>query len=371
MTLKTLRIALLAATIAVAGCSSSDDGSDAAANDDTTSTSATRPPETTAPVDEVEEEAEEEGETQGTPQEPSPGTHSAGAVTITATLCTIDGTTFTGTSSSRVLPTLAWAGGQVYLANEEGQVLRFDASTDEGCRLTLDETWGDGGSYTPEEAQSAVEVAGDRVFMSGGVFETEVVSASTGASYTCAVSGTVVPRPDAATGIAFFPGSAIKHVDFTDTNCTVTEPSPLAASLPFQNQNAAAAHFLADGVLVAGGELPEGHKVIAFGPDGAELWRHGSDGNDDQRYGWVHGIAPCAGGICTVDTNYKRLQVLRGDGGWVTSANLNDLLGLPGSAWWQDIDVDDQGRLWMPVGAGRTDGDGADGFVFLVTVEGL
>lgn len=325
-------------------------------------------------TDEPEDEAEPDPAGEGTPQDPQPMSHTAGTLTVSAVRCTVDGPAFVADRSSDAMPGVAVAGDQVYLTNGEGEVLRFTAATDDGCTLTIDDTWGQGGIFTPtRDRQSAVDIVGDRLAISGAVFETEVVDVITGGTYACGVPGTTVIRPDGGSGVAFFPGSAIREVTFSDTGCTVDDPAPLAAQLPFDTQTLTAGHFLDDGTLLAGGSLPGNTAVVAaFAPDGTELWRHGSEDDGhvgDQRYGWVHGITSCGPGVCTVDTNFRRLQVLDAAGGWLTSVDLNDLLGVQ-RAWWEAVADDDQGRLWMPVGASRQDGDVADGFLFLVTFEG-
>ena len=318
---------------------------------------------------------------EGTPQDPQAGVHQAGTLTVTATRCDIVGTTIAGdesSSSSQVNPAIAVLGDQVYLANDAGQVLRFLADTSAGCTLTLDETWGEAGVFTPTEEQDALNIADTgRLVMSGSVFEAQVVDTATGASYACDVTGEVEISPDGTTGVAFFPGSPLRAVAFGDTTCTVTDPAPVAASLPFDNMTILSGLLRADGSMVVGGNLPEPNRatiVAAYDAAGAEAWRQGTEDPDDfgdQNYGWVHAVSTCgAAGICTLDTNFRSLQVLDANGAFLTAVDLNETHGIE-RAWWEDMEADDQGRLWMPVGAGREDGDLVDGFVFLMTFDGI
>ena len=320
----------------------------------------------------------EEAAAEGVPQDPQPGVHNAGALTISAQRCAIEGAEFVGDSASRVMPGIAVFGDQVYLSNAEGQTLRFLADTSAGCTITLDPTWGDGGVYTPESEQDALNIAlgTGRLVMSGSVFEAEVVDTTTGASYVCDVTGEVEITGDGSLGVAYFPGSAIRQVNFTDTGCTVDDPAPQASSLAYENQTILAGQFTLDGQFVTGGNLPGNiAQVISYTQDGSEVWRQGESAPDsfgDQRYGWVHAISLCGAtpAICTLDTNFRRLQVLNADGTWVTSADLNELLDIE-SAWWEDMEFDEGGRIWMPVGGGRDEGDLSDGFLFLLTLEGI
>lgn len=341
-----------------------------------TEAAATEAPTTETPA--TEAAANEAAATDGTRQDPQPGVHSAGALTITAQRCTIDGAEFVGDSSSRVMPGIAVLDPHVYLSNADGQTLRFVADTTAGCALTIDPTWGDAGTYTPASAQDALNIAQatGRLVMSGSVFESEVVDTTTGASYVCDASGKVEITPDGSLGVAYFPGSAIRQVNFTDTGCTVDDPAPQAASLAYEHQTILSGQFAPGGQFVTGGILPGNlAQVIAYTEDGAEVWRQGESDPDsfgDQRYGWVHAVSLCGAtpAVCTLDTNFRRLQVLDPAGTWVTSADLNELLDIE-SAWWEDMEFDAAGRIWMPVGAGRDEGDLADGFLFLLTLDGI
>ena len=401
-------LVLLVLAMVATACGGDDDGADTAADPEPTTEFESPEPAEAAPEPEPEPTKSETEEpasgtlstesqsteaaptatpeptetfAEGTPQDPQAGVHQAGTLTVTATRCEIVGTTIAGdesSSSSRVNPAIAVQGDQVYLANDAGQVLRFTADTSAGCTLTLDETWGEAGTYTPTEEQDALNIADTgRLVMSGSVFEAEVVDTATGASYACDVTGEVEISPDGTTGVAFFPGSPLRAVEFGDTTCTVIDPAPLAASLPFDNQTILSGMINPDGSMVVGGNLPEPNRatiVAAYDPAGTELWRQGTEDPDDfgdQNYGWVHAVSRCgAAGICTLDTNFRALQVLDANGAFLTAVDLNATHGIE-RAWWEDMEADDQGRLWMPVGAGREDGDLVDGFVFLMTFEGI
>lgn len=300
------------------------------------------------------------------------GVHRAGPLTVTAVRCDLGATRFDAESSSEAMTGVAVHDDHVYATNADGQVLRFvvDELTAETCRLSLDPTWGEAGTYTADDEVTKVSVSGTgRVLLSGSVYGVETVDARTGASTTCSGAGDYVVAPDGTTGLGFFPGRPLKAITFAETSCQVEEPAPAAAALPFAEPTVTALAYLEGGDLLVGGKFTSGdHGVARLAPGGKVRWAHGDGAASPQDFGWVHGVAPCGDGFCAVDTNFKRLQVLGAGGGWLTSVDLNETLGLSTGAWMDHLEADDEGRLWLPVGISRDGQDAADGALFVVHV---
>lgn len=351
-------VAVLAAGLVLTSCSSDDPTEAAAAPTSTDSSAASEAPEpdtSTSP-----------SPTEDAPAPPiSSGRHEAGALSAQFLACEVRGASFSAPDSNKVVPGLAADGDLLYVLDAEGRVHRFTTSLGGSCTLDLDTSWAEAGVYTPRAEQvSAISVAGGRMALSGGVFGLEVLDLATMTSVQCAGAGTFRLSRDGRTGLGHFPGSPLKQLVVNDTNCQVTDAA-VGKELPFAEGTVQALAYDGKELLLAGPDADETVKVARASGTGAVKWLHGAE-TDEARFGWVHGIAPCGPGVCTVDTNYKRMQLRDADGTWMTSIDLQDVLQVDGSAWWTGVAPTHRGGLWMSMGVTPTGGSQAVGAIVRV-----
>lgn len=306
------------------------------------------------------------GETEKTPALSS-GTHRAGMLSANFDVCKIEGAEFRSTSNSEAIPGMASYGDHLYVLDADGNVRRFTHQLDDSCVLTLDADWADGGVHTTNaEDVSNISISeSGRMLLSGGVFGVESVDLATMASMECAGAGSFVLAPDGKSGLGYFPGSALKEIRFTDTNCQIGE-AELPGQLPFDDGTVQALTWIDGNLVAAGPDQDKNIKIAQVSPRGKVEWLGGAE-SDEARFGWVHGVAACTPGVCAIDTNYRRMQIRDTDGAWLTSVDMSEALSISGSAWWTHLEPAERGGNWLAVGVTPTGSDEAEGFVVHVS----
>jgi len=268
------------------------------------------------------------------PLTPTPAPQTQGDITLTAVACTTEGHAFLHDSNMRIFQDIVHIGDHLYIVNHAGHVLRFGMNLADGCVLTLDTTWGEGGALElPREAKSISRLSDTRLVASTGVFGSYVVNTENGeVAYTCDTrpQGYVRVSPNGDFGLGSFVSAEIARLTFTDSGCS--------AEVWEHNTPLAGVNFIgfAGDLILAGGRLEEEHdgrqptNVVAFNAAGEEVWRQGNltSASADDGYGWVHGLDPCSQGICVIDSNFRSLHILDLEGNHLGKFNLSNLFDM-------------------------------------------
>ncbi len=340
-----------AASLAMAACGSgSDSGGDlsseaAPSTSEATATTAAEAPTTEVDEDTAEDEPEDEPETEEE-AEPEPmavrepltlATVSAGPISVTPTVCTVEGAELQGASGAE---SIAFAGDHLFVANDAG-VLAFAFSGGADCTLTLDTTKGAAGVMTPDDHLDSLAGTPDGRLVASGVLGTMVYDIEPGFSYECDMTGYVSVSPDGTTAITNFPGrDAVEVWNLTDTNCDETGSMTFDGIPDVKFVTYDGADFL------VGGSNAEETVVVSRYRGGAPVWTAGSDdtGADDW-WGWVHGMAPCGRFTCMIDTNTNALALVDDAGTVAAAFEFSDLIGIRG--WIEPIVVGPDGAAYV------------------------
>lgn len=294
-------------------------------------------------------------------------------LTLTAERCTIEGHAFTGTSTMETIGNFEVFHGQLWIVDGDENVRRFDMDLTDGCRLTLDTTFGEGGVMDFERDADTISSGGDTLVVSTGLFEAYVFGADGTMRYTCDAPslGHVYVHPTGEWALASFMRSEFNRVTFGDEACEVERG---AVEFPVFRSGQRLA-FIGDQTIIGGtlAEEYDGRNPLSVGAaDGDGLaWRHGNITVrfDDAGYGYVHAIEGCGDYICVLDSNMRRMQVVRPDGsGWQT-VEIDDVLGFR-YPWLEDMDVADDGTVFIVAAQERDDDESEeniDGFIAVLT----
>ncbi len=385
-------VSVLASALAAGACQPSEpappaEGTSQAAAVDDGSAAAAAEPEATEEIAEEETPAEpvaeepaaeptwEEQVAASEPLAPQVVPQTVGEITLTAQPCTIEGYTFVDDSSMDVIGAFEVVGDAAYIVDPESNVRRFTIAdtADGGCSLTLDASFGRGGVMDFERDIESISSSNDgTVIMSNGVFESQILSGSTGVLLSpCEARshGFVVLHPAGGWGLGRYVSPEVKRVTLSPDGCTA-EPWPWQS--PFQGLSAVG--FVGD-LIIAGGSLAEEvngrrpHVLVAFDTGGNEVWRQGNveESFADDGYGWFHAIEACPWGVCVLDSNFRALHLVTAGGTHVGKVALGDLLGLR-YAWFADLDVVGD-TVWIVAGQERGDSDVYEGLVYRITAQ--
>jgi len=289
----------------------------------------------------------------------------AGPITATATVCTVEGAPLKGGTS--VVSSLAFSKDHAFIAGDE-KVLAFTVAADaNSCTLALDtgldpKIAKDGALDIGTVPMDTVSATPTGRVVTSGVLGTKVFDLDKGTSYVCDdVTGNVIVHPSGTYAYRWFPGSPVKRIELGDTKCTLGPD----VVLPFAE--AQFVGFDGDAVLVGGKDASDvvtAAKVV----DGTPVWQHSNpEASAEDTLGWVHGMAKCGDRYCTADTNFDRTLVLGADGAHQASFPMSKMLGLP-RGFVQTMVPGPDGAPYVLDSV--TDGDSTFGFVARIDVTG-
>jgi hypothetical protein len=275
---------------------------------------------------------------------------SAGPLQVTASQCTVEGipngVPGAGIESLAIDATHAFvptAGGVAALAFTGGA----------GCSMVLDPTVGDAGLLATDDEVSTVSVSAGGRLAAGGVFGTTVFDVAAGQSYACdQATGDVEISDDGALLMTSFPGADVEQFALSDTTCGEATVVAVPADV-------VDVYYVAfDGAdLFLGGQGPDDTVYATRVAGGAVQWKVGNPETGGPGWiGWVHGMAPCDGGFCIVDTNTDKLIVTDAAGVLRAEFAISDLIGE--RMFYDDLEVGADGALYLLATDGADDGAG-------------
>lgn len=312
---------------------------------------------------------------------PAPVPQTGGPITLTATVCTLDGPPIIGDDSFRSIGPAAWASdGSLYVLDHEARLRRYTIAPGEACVLTMDTTLGDGGRLSLGEGlghvpESLVADAHGHVFVSSAMHGTDRITGTT-VDYHCdATRGDLTVAPSGTDGFTVFGSGPIRRVTFTDAGCTVAD---WAATDMFESVDSVsfvdATHVLVGGHASASSSP---HLARIYGVDGTPAGAAFGDTTGalsaDDHFCHVHGAVSCGERLCVLDGNCRSLRVFGGsDHAIVAELDLSHLVGVT-YPWFSGLSEVRDGTAYLTViqqrGAAHPRPDIYDGFV--VRVSGL
>ena len=322
---------------------------DPPATDPLATDAATTVPETTVPP------AEDLPTLAFTPQ-------SAGPLQVTASQCTVEGIP-DGVPGASV-ESFAIDATHAYVPTEGGvAVLAFTAGAD--CSMTLDASIGDGGVLTTPDEVDSVAVSATGRLAAAGLFNTTVFDVAAGLSYTCdQVTGDVDITADGTQVMTSFPGSPVEQYSLGDTTCGEATTVALPADI-------VDVYYVAyDGTdLFLGGQGPDDTIYAGRASGGALQWKVGNaEVGGPGWIGWVHGLVPCDGGYCIVDTNTDKLIVTDAAGVLRAEFSISALIGE--RMFYETAELGPDGALYVLATDSAPDGaGGSNEGNYLVRIE--
>ncbi|MEB2310654.1 MAG: hypothetical protein OZ921_00250 [Sorangiineae bacterium] len=321
----------------------------------------------------------EEQVKQSAPLAFNPAPQTAAGKTVQATLCKFPGAGLLDRSASKVIQALEVVGERLLVVDAKGVLHGFKLSTTGGCTLTVDGSFGAGGTLTLERPIEHLSKADSGLVMASGIFGSYALEDGRRV-YDCKATGDFELAASGKWGIVPWVNSTVEYVELTRSSCkskdwALKDLSDAAKRKgPFTNVNTAAIvgdKIYLGGVLAEKVEGREPRVVIIFDKAGRELGRFGDPGKGfgDDSFGWVHGIAACGKNLCVVDSNFRRMSIWSTDGKrFIGAVKLDRLFGSPNSVvWTNDVTRAQDGALYISAGVSRTGGKVAEGHVFRVT----
>lgn len=290
---------------------------------------------------------------------------SAGPLEVTASQCTVDG--IADGVSGAAIDSIAFDANRAYVPAEGGvAVLSFAPGP--ACSMVLDPTVGVGGLLATDDDVDSVSVSSSGRLVATGVFGSTVFDTTSGGSYTCdEATGTSDILPGGSGLVTWFPGSPVEQFDLTDVACGAAAPVAIPSELTDVVFVAAASSDAGD--LFMGGESLDGSIVGVRSIDGMLQWRIGNVETGGPGWiGWVHGMAPCSGGYCLLDTNTDKLIVVDAVGALRAEFAVSALIGARMS--YAALEPGPDGALYLLATDSAADGEGGtiDG-VYVVRIE--
>ncbi|MEL7207594.1 MAG: hypothetical protein AAGK32_05085, partial [Actinomycetota bacterium] len=283
------------------------------------------------------------------------GTAEAAGMTWTAQQCAFPDGHRIGDRASEHFSSLAVTGDGVFLAGQDGTegtgLAKYQPTAGgDGCVLTVDASWGDGGVlHFDREIDYVTGSPSGRLAASRSVFTTWIVDGASGASIECDGGDRTDLSPDGAVAYGHFPGSPeLDRYEIDGSGCVVTSGAVTVAS----QDNPTAGGWIDDDLYLIGGFNDEGASVTALDRSGNERWRAGGSRIDDGEtgYGTITAVAPCGPHVCVLDSNFRDVHVLeRGGGEQIGLLDLRELSGLPIN-WFNDLATGPDGALWVAAG---------------------
>lgn len=290
---------------------------------------------------------------------------SAGPLEITASQCTVAG--IADGVSGAAIDSIALDATRAYVP-AEGGVAVLSLVAGPACSMTLDPTVGTDGLLATGDDIDSVAVSPTGRLVATGLFGTTVFDTTTGGSYTCdEATGTSDIFLDGSGLVTWFPGSPVEQFELTGDACGAAAPVAIPTELTDVVFVAAASSDAGD--LFVGGESLDGSIVGGRSIGGALQWRIGNVETGGPGWiGWVHGMAPCNGGYCLLDTNTDKLIVVDAVGALRAEFAVSALIGARMS--YAALEPGPDGALYLLATDSAADGAGGtiDG-VYVVRVE--
>jgi alpha-tubulin suppressor-like RCC1 family protein len=258
---------------------------------------------------------------------PTPHPVTVGRRTLGAERCVLDGPAILGSSTSTVLPSVAFdRRGALYLVDGEQHLRRYAPVRGDECHFTPDAAFGEVGVLTLPSTVSRVSVDARGAVVASGVLGSFVVEDGA-VSQRCnsGSHGYVTMSSRAGEGLGVFPGAPVRSVSYGGSACEIT---PWAYENAFGSVMAVA--FDRRDVVLAG-SMPDrgGNFVAVYDAQGHERRRFGNArATEADGFCWVHGVTACDAGYCVVDTNCDRVAMWSRRGEHLGNARASDLLGL-------------------------------------------
>lgn len=272
----------------------------------------------------------------------------AGPLTVTPNQCEIEGLdpqTDVAWENLALSPTHAFV-------PDDGRVAALAFEAGPACTLTLDTTVGEAGVLVPGDEIDYVAVSQDNTVIASGVFGSTVFEVPLGQSFPCDASGAVTITADGtqvATQFGLSPGEVY---GLSDTTCTASGEVVLPADLV--DLYYLRAH---DGGYFMGGRGDDDTVYAQFVRDGVTQWRVGNPDIGEQGWiGWVHGMAPCNGGYCIVDTNTDSLIITDAAGAIRADFEITAIIG--SRLYYSDLQAGPDGAVYLLVTDSADDGQG-------------
>ncbi len=297
-----------------------------------------------------------------TPIVPSPAPQSAGPLSLTATICTLDGTPIIGDDSFRSIGPAAWSSdGALYLLDNDARLRRYTIAPGDGCSLTLDTTMGEGGRLNLGEGlggrpESVVADANGHVYVSSSMRGTDRITGTT-VDYHCETTGTLSISPNGRDGISVWGSGPAKHVTFTDSGCTTEDWS---ATDIFPRVDSAS--FVDATHVLVGGHAEESsapHLVrlydIGGRPSGPAFGDTTGEMNADDHFCHVHSAVSCGERTCVLDGNCRALRVFDRSRATVGEIDLSHLVGV-NYPWFPGLTSVRDGVAYLTVNQQRGEG---------------
>lgn len=372
-------LALSTTLIALAGCSKKDDGKAPSADPSATASADKPAPSASAPPKAPEVPFEERVKAskpleQKTEEQAIPGGK------VSAEICEVEGGPLLAKSNMDLFRAVRVVGSRLFaVTGTDDTIHAYTIGAGPKCTLTVDKSWNDGALKLAHVERLARDEAGN-LWASTGVFGAKRFGKDGKESGKCDGKplGYLFAHPNGKLAIGTFANSTVAKVALAADGTCKTEPWAFtdlsqAAKRKGPLSNAQAVGFVGDTIFM-GGTLakevdPNGPNVIlALDASGKEKFRMGNTarGATDDRFGWVHAIAPCKAGVCVLDSNYRRVTLWKSAGAFVASVDLSKLFDLK-YPWIADFDRDKAGATYFVTGQDREGAKGvAQGTVYRV-----
>ena len=311
---------LLAGSLALAACGGSSDESsespDSTESPATEAPMASDAPMTTDATDTTVEVAPREERATL-----APAALSAGPITVTASVCSIDGIE-TGDGSAEI-DDFDVIATHFFVPVDNG-VAALTYSPGASCAMTLVTSVGEAGILTTEDTPDGVAASSTGRVATSTVFGSKIFDITNGQSYECSEpSGDVDIKDDGSEILVTWPSSPIERYSLSDTTCTFM--SELAIPADFVESK----YVAFDGSdLFLGAADTAGTTFASRVSNDVVQWKVGNAETSGQGWiGWVHGMARCGAGYCVIDTNTDKLIVLDAGGAVRAEFSVSELIG--------------------------------------------
>ncbi|HCH65440.1 MAG TPA: hypothetical protein DFR83_21725, partial [Deltaproteobacteria bacterium] len=247
--------------------------------------------------------------------DPLPQDQAAAGRAVAVELCSIKGASFKADSTMGVFKSIAVDGERLMVATGDGKLHALAISHEDGCVLTPDPDFGDGGVMTFEKKVEWVSASQGTVVASNGVFESYVLRGNT-LAYKCAADGYIELDSSGSWGIAPWVSSTVEKVTFDESACVATDWTLADLGDDTQRKgNFSSIHasvVIGDTVFIGGSlaksvDAKETKVIGVYTAAGTEVRRFG--GSDSlagpETFGWIHAINQCKPGICILDSNLR------------------------------------------------------------------
>ena len=309
---------------------------------------------------------------------PAPAQQTGGTVTVTASVCRLDGPPIIGDDSFLSIGPSAWAtDGSLYLLDNEAKVRRYTVTPGADCVLTMDTTLGEGGRLTLGEgmggAPKGIVADGQgHIYVSSSMRGTHRITGTT-VDYHCETMGDLSVSPNGRDGFAKWIDT-VKRVTFTDTGCTVADWTPTDMFERIDSVSFLDARRILVGGHAAASSSP--HLVRIFDvngrPSGPAFGDSSDSMNAPDHFCHVHGAVACGDNLCVMDGNCRALRIFDQRNAIIGKIDLSRLVGVD-YPWFPAMTPVRNGTAYITVnqqrGASHPRPDIYDGFV--VRLSGL